>query len=224
MMSMRLTLNQPRRFCLGLILGAPAVLLFATLAVAQESKTEGSAGPSVEKARADDSEAPKPAADKEETKTPERIFKTNDEWRKLLTHDQFLVTRMKATEPPFSGKYATGHFKGTFLCVCCGAKLFDARHKFDSGTGWPSFWRPLIPQNLEESIDRSEIEPRIEVTCTRCGAHLGHVFSDGPPPTGLRYCIDSLSLKLDTESDKATTTRKPASRTTKKRRVPSAGS
>ena len=131
---------------------------------------------------------------------PERIFKTPEEWQKLLTHEQFMVTRMKATENAFSGKYATGHFKGTFLCVGCGAKLFDARHKFDSGTGWPSFWRPLTTRAIDNAWDYSEpAEARVEVTCHRCGAHLGHVFQDGPPPTGLRYCINSLSLRLDSE-------------------------
>jgi peptide-methionine (R)-S-oxide reductase len=132
-------------------------------------------------------------------KEPERIFKTDEEWQKILTVDQFLVTRRKATEPAFSGKYSHGHFKGTFLCVCCGAKLFDARHKFESGTGWPSFWRPVTERVIETTWDYSEPEARVEVTCRRCGAHLGHVFQDGPPPTGLRFCINSLSLKLDSE-------------------------
>jgi peptide-methionine (R)-S-oxide reductase len=141
---------------------------------------------------------------------PERVYKTDAEWRKLLTYNQYLVTRMKATEPAFSGKYAHGHPKGTFLCVCCGAKLFDSRTKFESGTGWPSFWRPVTARALTETIDRSEYEVRVEVTCSRCGAHIGHVFQDGPPPTGLRYCTNSLSLKLDSEPTK------PAPTTTKK--------
>ncbi|WP_165222640.1 peptide-methionine (R)-S-oxide reductase MsrB [Aquisphaera insulae] len=160
------------------------------------------------------SDAAKPAADgKAGTKSPsarsgepERVIKTNEEWRKLLNADEFMVTRLKATEPAFSGKYATGHFKGTFDCVCCGAPLFESAHKFDSGTGWPSFFRPASEKALETAMDYSEpSEARVEVTCRRCGAHLGHVFQDGPPPTGLRYCINSLSLKLDAEK-----TAKPA--------------
>lgn len=147
------------------------------------------------------------------TREPERIVKTNEEWAKQLTHDQFLVTRMKSTEPPFSGKYASGHFKGTFLCVCCGAKLFDAKHKFESGTGWPSFWRPVNEKAVDTAWDYSEpSEARVEVSCHRCGSHLGHVFQDGPPPTtGLRYCMNSVALKL--EPEKATST--PARKTTK---------
>jgi peptide-methionine (R)-S-oxide reductase len=133
-------------------------------------------------------------------KEPDRVIKTNEEWQKLLSPEEFMVTRMKATEPAFSGKYASGHFKGTFLCVCCGARLLDARHKFESGTGWPSFWSPVSRQALETAWDYSEPqEARVEVSCRRCGAHLGHVFQDGPPPTGLRYCINSLAIKLDSE-------------------------
>ena len=164
------------------------------------------------------------SAKKEE---PEHIYKTPEEWRKLLTAEQFMVTRLKATENAFSGKYAVGHFKGTFLCVCCGAKLFDARTKFDSGTGWPSFWRPVVIKAVDNAWDYSDpSEARVEVTCHRCGAHLGHVFQDGPPPTGLRYCINSLALRLD--SEKPTTTastrkaiRHPASRASRKGRAAS---
>ena len=144
---------------------------------------------------------------------PAHVYKTDAEWRRLLTYNEYLVTRMKATEPAFSGKYAHGHPKGTFLCVCCGAKLFDSRHKFESGTGWPSFWRPITAKALSESMDRSEYEVRVEVTCSRCGAHLGHVFQDGPPPTGLRYCINSLSLKLESGPTKPAPTTTTAAAT-----------
>jgi len=161
-----------------------------------------------------------PAA-KSTAKEPERIFRTNEEWQKRLTPEQFMVTRMKATEPAFSGKYASGHFKGTFVCVCCGAKLFDASNKFESGTGWPSFWRPVSEQALDTAMDYSEpAEARVEVACHRCGAHLGHVFQDGPPPTGLRYCMNSVALSLESAQGVPTPSRKssrtPASKSTRK--------
>ena len=145
---------------------------------------------------------------KSKAKEPERVVKSLEEWQKILTPDQFMVTRMKGTEPAFSGKYASGHFKGTFLCIGCGAKLFDARHKFESGTGWPSFYRPINEKALETAWDYSEAEARVEVTCRRCGAHLGHVFQDGPAPTGLRFCMNSVALKLDPEKANPTPTRK----------------
>ncbi len=120
------------------------------------------------------------------------------EWQRILPRGVFEVTRLKATEPAFTGKYATGHFHGTFVCACCNAELFSSQHKFDSGTGWPSFWRPIKANAIDRAPDNSEAEPRIEVMCHRCGAHLGHVFDDAPAtPTGLRFCINSLSLKLE---------------------------
>ncbi len=122
---------------------------------------------------------------------------TNADWQKRLTRAQFLVTRMKATEPAWSGQYMRGTHKGFFACVCCGAELFSSNHKYVSGTGWPSFWRPLVPSRLETAPDYSNpFERRTEVSCSTCGAHLGHVFQDGPPPTGLRFCINSVSLRL----------------------------
>lgn len=132
----------------------------------------------------------------EGTPVKRKVVKTDAEWAKLLTNEQFMVTRRKATEPAFSGKYATTHAKGTFDCVCCGAALFSSQAKFDSGTGWPSFWRPIDPKRIEVEIDNSAGVPREEVLCRDCGAHLGHVFDDGPPPTNLRFCINSASLKL----------------------------
>ena len=131
-----------------------------------------------------------------------KVVKTDAEWRKLLTRAQYEVTRQKATEPPFSGKYATSHTSGIFTCVGCGADLFSSKAKFDSGTGWPSFWQPIDPKKIETAADYHLAEPRIEVLCHDCGAHLGHIFEDGPAPTGLRYCINSVSIDLVPEPNK----------------------
>jgi peptide-methionine (R)-S-oxide reductase len=140
----------------------------------------------------------------------QKVVKTDEEWAKLLTKAQFMVCRMKATEPAFSGKYVHTKVKGTFACVCCGAKLFSTKAKFESGTGWPSFWRPYADKSIETAQDLSDGQLRIEVMCSRCGGHLGHVFNDGPPPTGLRFCINSVALKLVPDS-----AAKPAAKDTK---------
>ena len=126
-----------------------------------------------------------------------KIRKSDDEWRERLTPDQYAITRQAATEPPFSGKYCDTKEQGIYNCVCCGARLFDASSKYDSGSGWPSFWEPAEQSNIEEREDLSHGMRRVEIVCARCDAHLGHVFPDGPEPTGLRYCVNSGALDLD---------------------------
>jgi len=126
----------------------------------------------------------------------ERIKKTDDEWKKILSKESYNVARQQGTELAFSGKYHNCHEDGIYECVCCGTDLFDSKTKFDSRTGWPSFWKPIADENVKEHQDRSYGMLRIEVLCARCDAHLGHVFDDGPKPTGLRYCMNSASLHL----------------------------
>ena len=125
-----------------------------------------------------------------------KVIKTEEQWKSLLSPDAYIILREKGTEKAFTGKYFNLHDKGIYSCAACNTPLFSSEHKFESGTGWPSFFKPVAEENIEKLTDRSYFMIRTEVNCAVCGGHLGHVFDDGPKPTGLRYCINSASLKF----------------------------